>query len=82
MERRSNKRAAEKEERAAKKLAQTNEDWIIHFINTLALDIPSQSEKRKSRLAKQRIRQQNLRDAWTEEERGHSQSTSRTFLRF
>ena len=69
VERRSKKRAAEKEERAAKKLAQTNEDWVIQFINNLALDIPEKSEKQKSRLAKQRIRQQNLRDAWTPQER-------------
>ena len=79
VKRRSNRRAAEKEERAAKKLAQTNEDWIIHFINTLALDIPIQSEKRKYRLANQRIRQQKLRDGWTEEERKNYNATKNDY---
>ena len=42
------RRAKKKEERAAKKLAQTDEDWICYLVNNLALDASDKSEKLKA----------------------------------
>ena len=50
-QRKSLKRAAvkkEKEERALKKIAQSNEDWIYSLISVLAYDAPKKTEQRKA----------------------------------
>lgn len=80
-ERRSKKREAAKEEKAAKKLAQTNEDWICYLVNNLALEVVVKSEQNSKRLAKQRIRQQKLRDSETPKERQTRNEKMAEYLR-
>ena len=65
--RRFNKRAAEKEERATKKLAQENEDWICFLVNNLALDVPKKSEMKKARLESNAKYQASKREKETKE---------------
>ena len=81
VERRSKKREAEREENAAKKLAQSNEDWICYLVNNLALDAAVKSEQNSKRLAKQRIRQQKIRDSETPKERQTRNKKAAEYMR-
>ena len=61
--RRFNKRAAAKEEREAKRLAQTDEDFISNLINKLVFDVPNQSYQQSKE------RQKRWRNSLTSEKK-------------
>ena len=62
-ERKSSKRASEKEERRLKrlKLDLTNQEWILGMLTELSLDVVTKSEQMKTRRQKNKERMRNLR---------------------